>query len=156
MNKTKRLIISLSLMCLAAIAMPGSAAAASPNYVKVKFSLMPGDSKVISLPAGQIPIRVAVSVTSKNGGTQLPSELMTALVNKDPSSGQLTWIGTNSDGSQAAGTTLDSHLVASINSGNVDLTAETPTAARPHGSLTVYQSPSRTSIKGYYIVTLIY
>jgi len=157
MQGLKQLLVGCGLIGLTAVAMPGSAAAASPSYLKVQFTLAPGASKVIPLPAGQIPIRVAVSFSLKNGGTQTPSELMTALVNEDPSSQQLTWIGTNSDGSQGAGTTLSSDLIASIDSGNVDLLAEAPaTSATPNGALVVSQSSTRTARTGSYIVTLIY
>ena len=156
MSSLKRLIINGGLVVLAAVVMLGNAFAASPLYLKVQFSLPPGGSKVIPLPVGQVPINVLVSFTLKNGSTQIPSELMAALVNEDPSSHQLTWIGTNSDGTQAAGTTLGNHLIASIAQGNVNLSAETPTAGAPNGSLVVSQSSTQTIRDGYYIVTLVY
>jgi len=129
---------------------------ASPNYVKDTFSLPPGGSKTIPLPAVQVPIRVMVSVTLKNGGTQTPSELMTAVVNTDPSSHQVTWIGTNSDGTQSAGTTLGTPLVASIDHGNDNLTAKPPEPSAPHGSLVISQSATRSIKEAFYVVTLIY
>lgn len=157
MKGFRQLLVGCGLVGLVAAAMPGSAAAGSPLYLKVQFTLPPGGFKVIPLPVGQIPITVAVSFTLKNGGTQTPSELMAALVNEDPSSKELTWIGTNSDGTQAAGTTLSSDLIASIGQGNVDLSAETPsTSATPNGALVVSQSSTRTSRTGFYVVTLIY
>jgi hypothetical protein len=156
MNNLKHLLVGAGLAIATACAVTGTVSAASPHYVLLKFALPPGGSRSIPLPADQIPIRVAVSATLRNGGTQTPSELMTAVVNTDPSSHQLTWIGTNSDGTQSAGTTLGPSLIASIDHGNDTLSAQAPGPKAPHGSLIVAQSATRSIKEAYYIVTLVY
>ena len=156
MTNLKHLLLGSSLALTAALALPEQALAAAPLYIQVAFSLPPGGSKSIALPAEQIPIRVAVSETLKNAGTQTPSELMTAVINTDPSSHQLTWIGTNSDGTQSAGTTLGNPLIASIDHGNDNLTAKAPGPGAPNGSIVISQSATRSIKEAFYVVTLIY
>ena len=63
------------------------------------FFLKPGGSFTFGLPKVASPIRIEISSPSTNGGVQTPSELMWALVNLDSGSSNITWIGTNSDGS---------------------------------------------------------
>jgi hypothetical protein len=48
---------------------------------------------VIPLPGPYLPVHVTVSFSLENGGTQTPSELMSALVNWDGKSDRITWIG---------------------------------------------------------------
>ncbi len=76
----------------------GVHAASAANHSLLTFTIKPGGSATFTLPAQQNPVLIEVSVTFNNGGTQTPSEIMYAVVNQDPSSHQMTWIGTNSDG----------------------------------------------------------
>jgi opacity protein-like surface antigen len=160
MFSLKNLLVGAGLAVLvagqasAATAIP--ACGALPNDHQIAFSLAPGASCFVPLPAVQVPIRVMVSETLKNGGTQTPSELMTAVVDTDPSSLQLTWIGTSSNGVQSAGTTLGNPLIANIG-GNFDLTAKTPVAGvTPNGSLIISYLLNRGSVTANFVITLIW
>lgn len=80
----------------------------SNHHLELTFDLDPGQSYSFPLPKKQSPIRIEVTVSRMNGGTQKPTEIMYAVVNQDPKSNEMTWIGTNSDGSVAATNSLDS------------------------------------------------
>jgi len=72
------------------------------------FTVNPGASQSFQLPRLQVPVRIDISETILNGGTQTPSEIMYAVVNQDQVSFQFTWVGTNSDASMQTGTSLAS------------------------------------------------
>jgi hypothetical protein len=78
------------------------------HHIELTFDLDPGASFSFPLPKKQSPIRIEVTVSRMNGGTQTPTEIMYAVVNQDPVSNEMTWIGTNSDGSVVATNSLDS------------------------------------------------
>src|ERR1700722_505831 len=42
------------------------------------FTLSPGASHILVFPVAYVPVRITVSFSLENGGTQTPSELMTA------------------------------------------------------------------------------
>jgi hypothetical protein len=146
-----RSLAAAALVCAAAAA-ASAAQAASPIAVRYSFSLAPGGSTTISLPAIQSPIEVLFSETSLNGGTQTPSAVAHAVVNEDPRSLHVTWVGTKSDGTPTAGTSIPtgSPEVLDIGGGNVVITA------KAGGKLVVTQSASRTAVRGAYILTFIY
>jgi hypothetical protein len=125
------------------------------GHIVYKFSLPPGGTKTISLPVIQVPVRLAASVSFENNGTLTPSELVSAVVNQDPKSGQVTWIGTNGDGSQAAGNTLSATQVAAFGFSDATVTAAAGTGSTA-GTLTINQSSSETSIPGTYWIVLTY
>ncbi len=82
---------------------------------------------------------------------------MYALVNQDPSSKQLTWIGTNNDGSASGSSSLKGKNIANIFGGgpgtvNVSLDVANATAR----TLTVNQHSDTTSKPGDYVVRLYY
>jgi hypothetical protein len=147
-------IAALAAVTLAA-ALPAAAHAAAPLVQRYSFTLAPGGSTSISLPVATLPVEVNVTLSAQNTGTQTPSELARVLVNEDSSSRQLTWIGTSSDGSSSAGTTLAPATVATIGGGNLAITATAGTATAL-GKLVFTQSASRTTINGHYEVTVIY
>jgi hypothetical protein len=123
------------------------------NCAELQFTLKPGGSQDFLLPAVQIPVRIEVSVTLENGGTQEPSELMYAVVNQDPSSKQLTWIGTSNNGSTSGSSSLKGNLIASIFGGgppttNASLEVATATAR----ILAIKQNASTTARPGHYVV----
>jgi hypothetical protein len=139
---------------LAAVAFTSATQAATrTQYV---FTLAPGGTKSFPIPAVGAPVTLSGTITLRNGGTQTPTALVGALLNQDPSSGQLTWIGTNGDGSQTVGTTLSSAVVASYAFGNAIISASPAPAAGGRGSLTVKQSATTTIIPGTYTLTLTY
>lgn len=83
---------------------------------KLSFTLAPGASKYFLLPQNG-PVHISVSYRWSDGGTQTPSELMSALVEQNPASHAMTWIGTNSDATMAASDSLDGTIMASILAG---------------------------------------
>jgi hypothetical protein len=127
------------------------------NCRELRFTLQPGAGHNFVLPLAQTPIRIEVSVTANNGGTQEPSELMYALVNQDPSSKQLTWIGTNSDGSTSGSSSLKSKIIARIFGGGpntVNATLNVQAAATR--ALAINQNASTTSVPCEYVVKIYY
>jgi hypothetical protein len=103
-----------------------------------------------------------VSATPVNGTVGV----MTAVVNLDPASHQLTWIGTNSGGAQSAGTTTPGNpnpnpnpQIADIAGGNYTLSAQAPGANTPNGSLVITYAasaiPAHPPVAGF-VVTLIW
>jgi len=125
------------------------------NCAELRFTLKPGASQSFILPAAQIPIRVDVSFSLLNAGTQEPSELMSALINQDSSSQQLTWIGTSSDGSSRGSTSLNGSLIASIFGGAAPTTnASLEVVAANTRTIAVKQNAATTALPGHYIVHL--
>jgi hypothetical protein len=123
------------------------------NCAELRFTLKPGGSQSFQLPVVQSPVRIEVSETANNGGTQEPSELMYALVNQDPSSKQLTWIGTNNDGSASGSSSLQGKIIARIFGGSAPTTNATlEVVAAPTRTLAIAQNAATTSIPGQYIV----
>jgi len=98
-------------------------------------------------------VRIEVSFTLLNGGTQEPSELMYAVVNQDPSSKQLTWIGTNNDGSTSGSSSLKGNLIASIFGGGPPTTnASLEVAVAATRTLAIKQNAATTALPGHYVV----
>jgi hypothetical protein len=147
--------------CLVSLVFPAQAQTPKPvpprrvvcNCAELRFILKPGASQTFVLPAVQSPVRIEVSFTALNAGTQEPSELMVAVVNWDPSSKQFTWIGTNNDGSTSGSSSLKGNLIASIFGGGPPTTnASLEVAAAPTRALAIKQNAATTSIPGHYIV----
>lgn len=78
------------------------------HHTELTFDLEPGQSFSFPLPKKLSPVRIEVTVSRMNEGTQTPTDIMYAVVNQDPESNEMTWIGTNSDGSVVATNSLDS------------------------------------------------
>jgi hypothetical protein len=160
-NKINGLSKVLLFGCLAAL--PAIAQAQTPkplppkrvvcSCAELRFILKPGASQAFILPAVQSPVRIEVSFSLLNGGTQEPSELMYAVVNQDPSSKQMTWIGTNNDGSTAGSSSLKGNLIASIFGGGPPTTnASLEVASAAARTLVIKQNAATTIIPGHYIV----
>lgn len=152
---------ALFFCCLVSLVVPAQAQSPKPvpprrvvcNCAELRFTLKPGASQNFVLPAVQSPVRIEVSFTLLNGGTQEPSELMYALVNQDPSSKQLTWIGTNNDGSASGSSSLKGTLIASIFGGGPPTTnASLEVAAAPTRTLAIKQNAATTILPGHYVV----
>jgi hypothetical protein len=125
------------------------------NITQIKFTLSPGASKTFTLPNVAGPIRIEISSPSSNHGVQEPSELMWALVNWDhgtEGSDQITWIGTNSDGTTLGTNSLQNSIIASIfGAPSVLKVVDAAT-----GTLEVTRSSAGTIIDGNYVVRLYY
>jgi hypothetical protein len=154
------IILCLCLSSFGALAQSQETSSASnlpPITVNVRqytFFLKPGGSFTFSLPKVASPIRIEISFPSTNAGVQTPSELMWALVNLDSDSHNITWIGSNSDGSALGSNSLTgSGIIANIYGGSAPTTiASLIVANASAGTLSVTQSSTTTSITGKYIV----
>jgi hypothetical protein len=125
------------------------------NITQVEFTLPPGGSQTFTLPNVPGAIRIEISSPSSNHGTQEPSELMWALVNWDngpEGSEQITWIGTNSDGTTLGSNSVQSTTIASIFGAPTTLTVSDAAT----GTLEVTRSSAGTIINGNYIVRMYY
>jgi hypothetical protein len=80
----------------------------SGHHLELSFDVAPGSAASFPLPKTQSPVRIDVSFSLLNAVTQLPSEIMFAVVNQDPSSSRISWVGTNNDATQQAGTSIPS------------------------------------------------
>jgi hypothetical protein len=125
---------------------------ATDHYQELAFSINPGESYSFALPDVQAPVRIEVSFSSFNGGTQTPSEIMYAVMNQDQQSGQMTWIGTSSDGNQLGSNSLDDTQIASIGGGNAVLEVD----SLANHTVKISQNANRTTLPGHYIVHLWY
>jgi len=124
---------------------------------EIRFTLQPGGSHDFVLPVVQNPVRIEVSFTLNNGGTQEPSELMYAVVNQDPSSKQMTWIGTNSDGSASGSSSLKGAMIARIFGGSAPTTnASMNVANAATRTLSIEQNSSTTAKPGEYVIRLYF
>ena len=154
--KSNLQFMGLSLICSILIA--ATATCAEAGTIHDTFTLAPGASHKIVLPAAGAPVQVTVSVTANNGGTQTPSEIGYAVVNEDVKSRQVTWVGTSSDGSTQAGTSIPTGAaeVLDIGGGSLVVTAVAGTSATSagYGSLIFTQSATRTVFTYTYAVTL--
>jgi len=85
-----------------------------PDHQRLSFVVAPGRSFVFRLPAANEPIRIDIASPSTNGGVQTPSEVFSALINVDANRAGMSWIGTNSDGSQSANSTIHSKDITNL------------------------------------------
>jgi hypothetical protein len=171
MIKWKCLAVAL-IAAVTASAFVAPAAMAAGNFEQLVFTLKPGSIWKFKLPAKSVPVRIEVSFSLENAGTQTPSEIMYAVVNEDSSSQQETWVGTNSNGTQQgcnSGGTLNcvavtgapftpsDSIIAAIfgGIGAVNAILEVgDQVANSNGLLDIEQSGTTTSIDGHYIVNL--
>jgi hypothetical protein len=97
-------------------------------------------------------VRNEISYSALNGTTPSPTELMWALVNQDPKSLQITWLGTNGDGSRITGGSQHGlNLIAKLSNGIASLVV----VSVKDGTLAVAQSPTVT-VAGSYVVSVWY
>jgi len=124
--------------------------------LQLSFMLAPGGSRTFTLPNVKSPIRIEVSFPTTNGGVQEPSEVMWALVNRDSGNGNITWIGTNSDGTSLGSNSLQSTDIANITCGSDCTITSLSVANASAGQLVMTQNADTTSITCAYIVRLYY
>jgi len=109
MPKVHRLLVAgaaLLVVCLsagvglAAASTTHSNVVTGPDHERLAFTLKPGGSYTFTLPAANDPLQIDIDHVSTNGGLQSPSELFSALLNVDSNGAGMSWIGTNSNGSE--------------------------------------------------------
>lgn len=127
------------------------------HHKELNFSIDPGGSYSFALPKVQAPVRIEVSFSLLNGGTQKPSEIMYAVVNQDPESGQMTWVGTNNEGSQQGSNSLDGTAIAHIyGAASPVVNAVMGVDDLGTGTVKISQSAETTILPGHHIVHLWY
>lgn len=112
---------SAALLALAGTSGAAFAAASTPRVIvtgpdhqRLSVVLAPGKSFVFKLPKTNDPIRIDIASPSTNGGVQTPSEVFSALVNANANDAGMSWVGTNSDGSQAGNSTIHATDIANL------------------------------------------
>ena len=132
------------------------------HHQELSFDVAPGASATFPLPKTQSPVRIDVSFSLLNAGTQAPSEIMSAVVNQDPSSSKITWVGTNNDATLQAGTSLpsgSSPVIARICGGGCptsNATLEVNSDATLPGSLKLAVNATNVLVTGHFKVALWY
>src|SRR5215472_17246406 len=102
-----------------------------PDHQRLTFTLTPGASQTFKLPAANRPVRIDLDKVSTNGGVQTPSEVFTALVNVDKNGAGMSWIGTNSDGTQTASSTIQGTDITNLVCGSGCLIASLNAVSAP-------------------------
>ena len=137
-------------------------AALGAHHQELSFDVAPGASATFPLPKTQWPVRIDVSFSLLNVGTQIPSEIMSAVVNQDPSSSKITWVGTNNDATQQAGTSLptgSAPVIARICGGGcptTNATLEVNSDATLPGTLKLAVNAATVVSTGHFKVALWY
>lgn len=127
------------------------------HHTELTFSVAPGGSQSIALPETQGPVRIEVTFSLLNGGTQTPSEIMYAVVNQDPESLQMTWVGTNNDGSQQGSNSIvDTQIALIYGGGAPTVNAALEVEDLALGTVRIWQNPGTTILDGNYVVNLWY
>jgi hypothetical protein len=167
MSKTRYFRALAGVATVAAVVCAGGAAYAAaagrpavvvtgPDHQRLTFTLKPGASKTFTLPAANDPIRVDIAEPSTNGGVQTPSEVFSALVNVDKNGAGMSWIGTSSDGSQSAGSTISSTDITNLTCG-AGCTIASLNAGSVSSHTVVLQTNAATSvIPETYVVNIWY
>jgi hypothetical protein len=124
------------------------------DHLRFTFTLAPGASQVLHLPAANDPIRIDLDNVSTNGGVQTPSEVFSALVNVDVNHAGMSWIGTFSNGAQHAGSTISGPIITELVCGASCVIA-TLHVGSVSGHTVVLTTNSKTSIiRETYVVNI--
>jgi hypothetical protein len=132
------------------------------HHQELSFDVAPGASATFPLPKTQWPIRIDVSFSLLNAGTQVPSEIMYAVVNQDSASSKISWLGTNNDATQQSGTSLptgSSPVIARICGGGcptTNATLEVNSDATLPGTLKLAVNAATVIVPGHFKVALWY
>lgn len=127
-----------------------------PDHRRVTFVLAPGKSFVFKLPATNDPIRIDIASPSTNGGVQTPSEVFSALVNANANDAGMSWIGTNSDGSQSGNSTIHTTDIANLVCGANCVIAWLRVKSVSAKTLVVKANAATSTIRERYVVNIWY
>jgi hypothetical protein len=127
-----------------------------PDHERFTFALGPGRSVAFALPAANDPITIDISSPSTNGGLQNPSEVFSALINADANHAGISWIGTNSDGSQRAGNTHHGTDVANLVCGKTCVVAWLRVKSVAGRTLILTANAKTSAIRELYVVNIWY
>jgi hypothetical protein len=125
-----------------------------PDHQRLTFVIAPGRSATFTLPKANDPIRIDIAKISTNGGVQNPSEVFSALVNVDGNHAGMSWIGTNSDGSQAAGTTISTKDITNLVCGASCLIASLKVKSVTHRTVILTANAATSRIREKYVINI--
>jgi hypothetical protein len=124
------------------------------DHLRFTFTLNPGASQVIKLPALNDPIRIDLDEVSSNGGVQAPSQVFSALVNVNKIGGGMSWIGTYSDGTQHAGTSNVSSTITQFSCGGTCLIARLNVASTTAHTVILRTNSATSTTRETYVVNI--
>lgn len=127
-----------------------------PDHQRLTVVLSPGGSFVFKLPATNDPVRIDIASPSTNGGVQTPSEVFSALVNANGNDAGISWIGTNSDGSQSGNSTIHTTDVANLVCGAGCVIAWLRVESISAHTLILTANPKTSIIRERYVVNMWY
>src|SRR5215472_15250180 len=100
------------------------------------------------------PIRIDLDKVSTNGGLQNPSEVFSALVNVDANHAGMSWIGTNSDGTQHANSTIFSGTITQLVCGGACTIATLHVGSVVAHTVVLTTNPATSIIRETYVVNI--
>ncbi|MGO8957427.1 MAG: hypothetical protein ACLQFR_08685 [Streptosporangiaceae bacterium] len=127
-----------------------------PDHQRLTFVLAPGGSFVFKLPATNDPVRIDIASPSTNGGVQTPSEVFSALVNANANDAGMSWIGTNSNGSQSGNSTIHTTDIANLVCGAHCVIAWLKVKSVSAKTLVVTANAATSIIRERYVINLWY
>jgi hypothetical protein len=127
-----------------------------PDHQRLTFVVSPGRSHVFKLPAANDPIRIDISSPSTNGGVQTPSEVFSALINVDANHAGMSWIGTNSDGTQSGNSTIHSKDIANLVCGTSCVIASLNVKSVSGRTVVLRANAATSIIRERYVVNIWY
>jgi hypothetical protein len=138
------------------------AVAASPvpvtgiDHQRLIVTLAPGRSQAFRLPASNDPVRIDLAKVSTNGGVQTPSEVFGALVNADANGAGMSWIGTYSDGSQHAGSTISGNVITELVCGPGCVIGTLSVSSVPGRTVVLRANAATSRIRETYVINIWY
>jgi hypothetical protein len=127
-----------------------------PDHQRLTFVVSPGGSFVFKLPATNDPVTIDIASPSTNGGVQTPSEVFSALINANGNDSGMSWIGTNSDGSQSGNSTIHTTDVANLVCGPGCVIAWLRVKSIPAHTLILTANAKTSIIRERYVVNIWY
>ncbi len=127
-----------------------------PDHQRLTFVVAPGGSHTFTLPAANDPVRIDLDKVSTNGGVQTPSEVFSALINVDANHAGMSWIGTSSDGSQAASSTIRGTDITNLVCGSSCLIASLDVASVSGRKVVLRANAATSAIREKYVVNIWY
>lgn len=127
-----------------------------PDHQRLTFVVSPGGSFVFKLPATNDPVTIDIASPSTNGGVQTPSEVFSALINANGNNSGMSWIGTNSDGSQSGNSTIHTTDVANLVCGPGCVIAWLRVKSIPGHTLILTANARTSIIRERYVVNIWY
>jgi hypothetical protein len=158
--------VGVAIVALAAASGAAYAAVTSPDRPKVivtgpdherfTFGLSPGHSVVFALPNANDPITIDIAAPSTNGGLRNPSEVFSALINADADDAGMSWIGTNSDGSQRANNSHHGTDITNLVCGKTCVVAWLRVKNVATRTVTITTNAKTSAIRELYVVNVWY